>query len=142
MSTNIIFKVKSLFRVQYFLRSRKAERIVLNHTLKRKSRNLNTISELSMPSIIDAYRRHAKHYLDVADKANALFANEITQGKGVTIFDKSRSQIDLALNRILQQNPSEERDIQLVQYVDALSSIGAIRYSVFEDLIPWHEQVI
>ena len=95
-----------------------------------------------MPSFYDAYLRYGNLYLSIAERADQLFSEEITQGRAIFIFDQNREQIERALGWITHQSPTEQIDIILVRFVDALSAIGIVRYSVREKLIPLMEQQI
>jgi tetratricopeptide (TPR) repeat protein len=95
-----------------------------------------------MPSLYDAFWRYANLYLSVAVGADQLFSKEITQEKGISIFDQNREQIDGALDWITHQEPTSQTDILLSHFADALSSVGMVRYSVRERLIPLIERKI
>ena len=95
-----------------------------------------------MPTFYQAYWRHANHYLEVVDRADSLFLDDKTQIQGVEIFDKSREQIDVALNWVRQQKPSEQSDILLVHFVDAVTAIAMRRYNVANTLIPLCQQQV
>jgi len=95
-----------------------------------------------MPSLFQAYLRHANHFLNVVHQADSLFLDEKTQTPGIEIFDKSRKQIDVALNWICQQQPSEQSDILLVLFVEAVTAIGLRRYHVANTLIPLCQQQV
>ena len=95
-----------------------------------------------MPSIHDARWRFANHYLSVAEEADQFYSREITQEKGVSIFDQNRGQIESVLAWMTEQDPDERIDIFLARFVDAISSIGLIRFSIKENLIPLHERKI
>ncbi len=95
-----------------------------------------------MTSIYDARWRYANHYLSVAEEADQLFSRELTQEKGVSFFDQNREQIESALAWITEQDSANQIDILLARFVDAISSIGLIRYSVREKLIPLNERKI
>ena len=95
-----------------------------------------------MPSLYDAYWRHTDFYLIETERADQLFSNESTQGKGISIFDQNKEQIEIALEWITHQDPTIQTDILLARFVDALSAIGMVRYSVREKLIPLNERKI
>lgn len=95
-----------------------------------------------MTSIQQARLMHANLYLNVVETADQFFSAENTQGKGVSIFDRNRGQIDAALEWLREQNPTNERDVFFGRFVDALSTIGMVRYSVPGMLIPLSEEKI
>lgn len=95
-----------------------------------------------MSTLFDAYARYANCYLLIAEKAAELFVREPTQAKGVAIFDHNREQIEAALEWVQQQEETPERDFVLASFIDALSAIGMLRYSIREKLIPLLEQRI
>lgn len=95
-----------------------------------------------MPTLFDAYARHANCYLLIAEKAAELFVREPTQAEGVAIFDHNREQIEAALEWIQQQEETPERDLVLASFIDAVSAIGMLRYSIRDKLIPLLEQRI
>jgi tetratricopeptide (TPR) repeat protein len=95
-----------------------------------------------MPSLQDAYWRHANLYLSVIEGANDLFLQKTDQENGLRIFDQNREQVEIAIEWILQQDPLEQIDVLLSRFVDAISSIGMVRYSVRKKLIPLHEYKI
>jgi len=95
-----------------------------------------------MPSIHDARWRFVNHYLSVAEEADQFFSRKTTQEKGVSVFDQNRGQIESVLAWITEQNPDERFDIFLARFVDAISSIGLIRFSIKENLIPLYKRKI
>jgi tetratricopeptide (TPR) repeat protein len=100
------------------------------------------LQEQYMPSSYEAYWRHANLYLSAAEGADELFSKKLTQEKGITIFDQNREQIESAIEWIIHQDATSQTDILLSRFADALSSIGMVRYSVKEKLIPLIEQKI
>ena len=94
------------------------------------------------PSLYELKMRHAQHYLQVTFAAGDLFDEEKTQTQGLTFFDKERQQIDFALAWVRQQPPSIDTDAWLIQFVDAISSIGMLRYQIAQELIPLVEQQV
>lgn len=95
-----------------------------------------------MPTMHEAIMRHMNYFLGIAQTADGFYSEEKTQEMGMKIFDRNREQIDLAIKQNLLQTPSNETDLLLAQFVDAVSSVGMIRYSVTETLIPLAEQKI
>lgn len=95
-----------------------------------------------MPSLYGAYWRHAILFLSVAERVDQLFSKELTQEKGISIFDQNMEQIESALEWITHQDPTNQTDTLLAQFVEALSAVGMVRYSVKEKLIPLNEQKI
>jgi len=95
-----------------------------------------------MPTLHEAIMRHINYFLAIAQTADGFYSEEKTQEMGMKIFDRNREQIDLAIKQNLLQTPSNETDLLLAQFVDAVSSVGMMRYSVTETLIPLAEQKI
>jgi len=95
-----------------------------------------------MPSLQDAYWMHANLYLSVVEDANDLFLRKTDQEKGLLIFDQNREQIEVAMEWMVKQDPLEQIDVLLYQFVSAITSIGMVRYSVRKKLIPLHEYQI
>jgi tetratricopeptide (TPR) repeat protein len=92
-----------------------------------------------MPSLHDAYWRHTNLYLSIAEEANDLFNSNARQEKGLLVFDLNSDQINSALSWLIELVPADQTDFLLVQFVDALSAIGMVRYSAREKLIPLYE---
>lgn len=92
-----------------------------------------------MPSLYEAYWRHTNLYLSVIEEANDLFNSNVGQEKGLVVFDLNSDQIDSAISWLIQLVPTDQTDFLLVHYVDALSTIGIVRYSAREKLIPLYE---
>lgn len=90
-----------------------------------------------MPSLHEAYWRHTNLYLSIAEEANDLFKNNAD--KGLLFFDLNSDQINSALSWLIELVPTDQTDFLLVQFVDALSVIGMVRYSAREKLIPLYE---
>lgn len=93
-----------------------------------------------MPTSKDAIKRHIMYCLTISEMVNNLFLEEKTQERSVNIFDRIQGQIDLAMIRVLQQDPNNETEIVLARFVDAISQVGMARYSVQETLIPLAER--
>ena len=89
-----------------------------------------------MPTSKDAIKRHIMYCLTAAETANNFYLDEKTREKGVKVFDGIREQVDLAMKRSEQLIPTNETDIILARFVDAVSQIGMIRYGVQGTLIP------
>src|SRR5690606_40139334 len=89
-----------------------------------------------MTSIYEAHLMHASLYLNVVETSDQFFSVEATQGKGISIFARNRGQIDAALEWLIGQPPTTERDILFGRFVDVLITIGMFRYSVQGVLIP------
>ncbi len=85
---------------------------------------------------------HANLYLNAAEKADQLFSEEKTKENGLSVLDQEREQIDAALVWVIWQVPTNETDILLVRFADALFAIGMVRYSVPDTLIPLSEKKI
>lgn len=94
------------------------------------------------PSFNDIKMRHAQHYLYVTFAASDLFDEEETQTKGLMLFDTERPQIDFALEWVRKQPQSVEIDTWFMQFVDAICSIGLLRYQISGELIPLVEQQV
>jgi len=94
------------------------------------------------PNLHDIRMRHAQHYLQVASEASDLFGEEETQSRGLIYFDAERQQIDFALDWIWKQPPSVDSDIWRIQFVDAIYTIGLVRYQIGTELIPLVEQQV
>lgn len=95
-----------------------------------------------MPALVDAHLRHVNLYLSEAEKADGYFSTESTQADGINIFDRNREQIECAIEWITHQTATDQIDILLARFADSLSSIGMVRYSIKEKLIPLHEQKV
>ncbi len=95
-----------------------------------------------MTSIFRARWMHTNLYLNAAENADQLFLEEKTKEKGLSVLDQNREQIDTAIEWVVQQVPTNETDILLARFADALSAIGMIRYSVPDTLIPLSEKKI
>lgn len=93
-----------------------------------------------MPTLHEAIVRHINYFLTIVEMADSLFSEEKTQEKATKIFDRNREQINLAIEQILRQAPSNETDLVLARFIDGVSSVGMTRYSVSETLIPLAEQ--
>jgi len=89
-----------------------------------------------MPNLYDAHARHVHLYLLLAEKAGELFVKDLTRSKGVTNFDQNRGQIEAALEWVVGQGETRERDIVLATFINALSALGMVRYSIKDKLIP------
>ena len=94
-----------------------------------------------MPLLNEAYWRHANLYLYISEKANTLFINNKTN-QALILFDLNRNQITNALNWIVEKEPTDKLDLLYIQYMNALSLIGLIRFSVRGELIPYVERKI
>jgi len=92
-----------------------------------------------MPFLHEAYWRHTNLYLSIAEEANDLFNSNARQEKGLLVFDLNSDQINSALSWLIELVPTDQTDFLLVQFVDALSAIGMVRYSAREKLIPLYE---
>lgn len=86
--------------------------------------------------------RHARHYLQVISQASDLFDEEETKTEGLVYFDAERPQIDWALEWICEQPLSIDTDVWRIQFVDAIYSIGLVRYQIGQELIPLVEQQV
>jgi tetratricopeptide (TPR) repeat protein len=95
-----------------------------------------------MPSLIEAHWKHANLYLSVAEGADRLFSKKSSKVIGIAIFDQNHEQIDGALEWVTLQTTNDQIDILLARFIDAVSAIGMIRYSVREILIPLNERKI
>ena len=95
-----------------------------------------------MPKLFDAHLRHVNLYLSEAENADGYFSTESTQADGITIFDRNREQIECAIEWITHQTATDQIDILLARFADSLSSIGMVRYSIKEKLIPLLEQKV
>lgn len=89
-----------------------------------------------MPTIHEAHWRHANLYLSVADNANDRYTSNTKQDESLQFFDDNIEQIDSAFSWLLSLSPTEQTDLLLIQLVDAVSSIGMVRFSIKEKLIP------
>lgn len=93
-----------------------------------------------MPALFNAYVRHVNCFLMIAQKSAELFVQSPTQSKGVAIFDHNQEQIETALEWVQHQDVTRERDLILALFIEALSAVGMLRYSVRARLIPLLEQ--
>ena len=93
-----------------------------------------------MPTLFNAYIRHVNYFLMIAQKSAELFVQSPTQAKGVAIFDHNQEQIEAALEWVQHQDVTRERDLMLALFIEALSTVGMLRYSVRTRLIPLLEQ--
>ena len=93
-----------------------------------------------MPTLFNAYIRHVNYFLMIAQKSAELFVQSPTQAKGVAIFDHNQEQIEAALEWVQHQDVTRERDLMLALFIEALSTVGMLRYSVRARLIPLLEQ--
>lgn len=97
---------------------------------------------MKRPNLYEVKMRHAQHYLQVASEASDLFGEEETQTKGLVYFDAERPQIDFALVWIRKQPPSVDTDVWRIQFVDAIYTIGLVRYQIGAELVPLVEQQV
>lgn len=93
-----------------------------------------------MPTLFNAFIRHVNYFLMIAQKSAELFVQSPTQAKGVAIFDHNQEQIEAALEWVHHQDVTRERDLMLALFIEALSTVGMLRYSVRARLIPLLEQ--
>jgi tetratricopeptide (TPR) repeat protein len=89
-----------------------------------------------MPTIHEAHWRHANLYLSIADNANDRYKSNTKQDESLQFFDDNIEQIDSAFSWLLSLSPTEQTDLLLIELVDAVSSIGMVRYNIREKLIP------
>jgi len=93
-----------------------------------------------MPTSFSAHARHVNCFLLIAQKSAELYVQRTTQAKGVAIFDHNQEQIEAALEWVQHQDVTREIDLTLALFIEALSTVGMLRYSFRARLIPLLEQ--
>lgn len=83
------------------------------------------------PTLHAARLRHARHYAQVADRADRLYlaGGESVLG-GLALFDRERAQIDAAWTWLQGQQEGAAIDEMLMAYADATAYIGTLRYDL------------
>lgn len=95
-----------------------------------------------MPSLSEAYWRHANLYLSVAEQAEKLFLSKSGQEKGLLYFDQNHEQIDKVLSWAILESSDAQTDLLFAKLVDMISPIGMIRWSIKDKLIPISEHQV
>lgn len=93
-----------------------------------------------MPSLQKAKLKHAQYFWEVACRSSELYtSDEASQQAGLELFDVERGQIDEAWDWLQRQPSSQETDVLLILFAEAISAIGMLRYSVWYEHIPHFE---
>src|SRR5689334_1806665 len=90
-----------------------------------------------MPSLYEAQRRHAQHYLQLVQQTDEWYKVGSAQMlASLALFDAERGQIDQLWAWIQQQAGQPFADDLLLEYTDATVYTGDLRYDKRTERIP------